>query len=226
MQTHQSTLQPPSGSAAKPSAEPQVFSLRELAQYLAPRTFRYWARAVDYLSLWPTTAKKDLTELNKALALRRQLSIHEVLDWKPGDPLRLEDGGKTYAEKLDEIYRRGDMERRRNALYKGLVEKIRAVLMSPGCDTKGIGPAGTPVLVAREIIPQLDIDLKRQVLSANGGPWSKWESAFVIWRPEDRPRRTDRKNDQRAILAALKELYGEDIPTGMGSTGPEFEAKI
>jgi hypothetical protein len=155
-----------------------------------------------------------------------RLSIPAVLGWRPGMPIRLHESDKPIEDKLDEIDRRAEMERRRAALHNRLMEKIRAVLSSPDCVIKGIGPAGTQVVVPRTIVPQLEIDLRRQVLSANGGTWSKWEAVVVMWRPDEVPKRTDRKDEQRKALAALKELYGDDIPTGKGSIGPESIATM
>jgi hypothetical protein len=225
---HQSALHAPPGSAAPPNTKPQVFSLRELAQHLAPLTLRYWLRADDYLSAWHTSAQKDLEELEASLKKRPYdgLSIPATVVWRPGMPIRLHEGDNPIEDKLDVLDRRAHMERRRAALHRRLMDKIRAVLTSPDCVIKGIGPAGTQVLVPREVVPQLEIDLKRQVLCTNGGQWSRWEAPFVVWRPDERPKRADRKNDQRMVLATLKELYGDDLPTGKGSKGPESIARM
>jgi hypothetical protein len=213
------------------SSSTRVFSLQDLADHVAERTLWFWYRADDYLSEWPNSAAEDLKAMQADLAADPgRVSILSVLDHTAGNNSTLDAFAALRSATIDlrlaVLDRRHDMERRRSALFRRISGRIRDFVTANDCAVQGVGPTGAAVEVPRAILPQLEIDLRSNVLATIGGG-IRWEAVVVLWRTQTpRPQRPDRKGDQRAILAALKELYGSDIPTGMGSTGPEAESKM
>ena len=214
-----------------PTSE-RVFSLQDLAVDVAEHALRYWYRADDYLSEWPASAAEDLKALEAEIKAPRRVSPFEILDWTPGGVVQTNGNTNDTLEafkaldsfrirrRLAVLDRREDMERRRAALFRRIAGRIRYFISSNDCTVQGIGPAGSVVEVPHAILPQLEIDLRCNVLCTVGGG-IKWEAVVVVLasqqRPAGRSKRTappvDRLQNRRRGETLLEEIYGKGCLT-------------
>jgi hypothetical protein len=134
------------------SNEDKSFSLAELADDVAPRTFDLWNRTTRELA-W---VKRRWLFLNNP---RDEMNI-DGLYWVPGIGLR-----RTRQRQLNE---------RRERLFAWLCGNLREAIGSSRCTTTGIGPMGNPIVIQRELAPQLVIDLDDNTLATPDGG--------MIWR--------------------------------------------
>jgi hypothetical protein len=211
-----------------PSSSERVFSLQDLADHVAERALWCWYRADDYLSQWPTTAAHDFDQWAAAIrddGLRERLALRDDAlgrALKPGAwHETLEDHAKRRDTFVAEIERREQMERRRAALFRRISGRMRDFIAANDCAVQGVGPTGTAVEVPRAILPQLEMDLQRNVLRTRGAG-IKWEAVVIVvptMQRTDAPPsgRTappvDRLHSRRRAHALLREIYGEDCLT-------------
>jgi hypothetical protein len=195
------------------SLEDRAHTLSELADIVAPRTYDYWLLAADLLA--------ELPPPRAAVVTSDQVDLASVLDWTPGSPIRLKAGVVRNSQDASSV-RRGEIEGRRETLFKRIAARIRDAIASPRCFTAGIGPAGTLIEIPRELANQVVINLEHNTLSTMDGGMV-WRGVVVrtpiAANAADAiaPRRTAgaKRSKREAVKTFLRETYPDGIPSAV-----------